>query len=182
MTPKSLLRHKACVSPVDQFTRGSFQEIIDDTLDPGRVRRMLLCSGKVYYDLLEKRQADKIEDVAIVRMEQFYPLPAQMLERILARYRKAKEWVWVQEESLNMGGWTFMEPRLRALNIAAKYAGRDTSASPATGSRQIHVREQRELVEAAFAGPVPHLVRSTGDGQAKFKSGDSVMLRALQPR
>jgi 2-oxoglutarate dehydrogenase E1 component len=182
MTPKSLLRHKACVSPVDQFTRGSFQEIIDDTLDPGRVRRVLLCSGKVYFDLLEKRQADKIEDVAIVRMEQFYPLPAQMLERILARYRKAKEWVWVQEESLNMGGWSFMEPRLRALNIAAKYAGRDTSASPATGSRQIHVREQRELVEAAFAGPVPHLVRSTGDGQAKFKSGDSVMLRALQPR
>jgi 2-oxoglutarate dehydrogenase E1 component len=182
MTPKSLLRHKACVSPVDQFAHGSFQEIIDDTLDPGRVRRVLLCSGKVYYDLLEKRQADKIEDVAIVRLEQFYPLPAQMLERILARYRKAKEWVWVQEESLNMGGWTFTEPRLRALNIAVKYAGRDTSASPATGSRQIHVREQRELVEAAFAGPVPHLVRSTGDGQAKYKSGDSVMLRALQPR
>jgi 2-oxoglutarate dehydrogenase E1 component len=182
MTPKSLLRHKACVSPVELLTRGSFVEVLDDTLDPARVRRVLLCSGKVYYDLLEKRQTDKTNDVAIIRVEQFYPYPAQMLERALARYRKAKDWVWVQEESLNMGGWSFMEPRLRAMNVPVKYAGRDTSASPATGSRQIHLREQHELVEAAFAGPVPHLVRATGDGKAKYQSGDSVALRALQPR
>jgi 2-oxoglutarate dehydrogenase E1 component len=182
MTPKSLLRHKACMSPVDDLTRGTFAEVIDDTFESSRVRRVLLCSGKVYYDLLEKRQADKIEDVALVRLEQFYPFPVQMLERALTGYRKAKEWVWVQEESLNMGGWTFVEPRLRALNVAPKYVGRDTSASPATGSRQVHLREQRELVEAALAGPVPHLVRSIAGGGAKYKSGDSVAIRALQPR
>ena len=161
-----------------------FVDVIDDGSDPARVRRVPMpCSGKVYYDLLEKRQSVKIEDVAIIRLEQFYPFPLQMLERTLARYRKAKDWVWVQEESLNMGGWTFVEQRLRAMNIPVKYAGRDTSASPATGSRQVHVREQRELVEAAFAGPVPHLVRSVGgDGQPKYKSGDSMALRALQPR
>jgi 2-oxoglutarate dehydrogenase E1 component len=89
-----------------------------------------------------------------------------LLRQTLERYRKAKDWVWVQEESLNMGGWTFMEPRLRAMGYAPRYVGRDSSASPATGSRQIHLREQKELVEAALTGPVPHLVRATGtDGR-----------------
>jgi 2-oxoglutarate dehydrogenase E1 component len=138
---------------------------------------VLLCSGKVYYDLVEKRGEGQGKEIAILRLEQFYPFPAQMLERVLARYRKAKDYVWVQEESLNMGGWAFVEPRLRALGCPLKYVGRDTSASPATGSRLIHLREQRELVEAALGAPAPHLVRSSGDGQAKPKSGDSVILR-----
>jgi 2-oxoglutarate dehydrogenase E1 component len=164
MTPKSLLRHKACVSPVEQLIDGHFQEVLDDaSVDAGSVRRLLLCSGKVYYDLLEQRLVKETNDIAIVRVEQFYPFPAQLLERITARFRKAKEWVWVQEESLNMGGWTFMEARLRALGLKVKYIGRDTSSSPATGSRTIHLREQRELVEAAFAGPAPHLVRAATD-------------------
>ena len=162
MTPKSLLRHKACVSPVELLTRGSFVEVLDDTLDPARVRRVLLCSGKVYYDLLEKRQTDKIDDVAIIRVEQFYPYPAQMLERALARYRKAKDWVWVQEESQNMGGWTFMDQRLRALGCPVEYVGRDASASPATGSKLVHDREQAEIVEAAVGAEVPHLVTALG--------------------
>src|SRR5438874_11946089 len=96
-----------------------------------------------------------------MRIEQFYPFPHDLLRRAFARYRKAKEWVWVQEESLNMGGWTFMEPRLRALGCEFKYVGRDASASPATGSRQIHVRQQKELVEAAITAPAPHLIRAT---------------------
>jgi 2-oxoglutarate dehydrogenase E1 component len=181
MTPKSLLRHKACVSPLERLTRGHFEEVLGDTaVDPARVRRVLLCSGKVYYDLLEQRQAKGTKEVAIIRIEQFYPFAAQMLERTLAPYRKAAEWIWVQEESLNMGGWAFMEPRLRALGIQIKYVGRDTSASPATGSRQVHLREQRELVDAAVSAPAPHLVRSTADGQPKFQSGDSVFLRGIK--
>jgi 2-oxoglutarate dehydrogenase E1 component len=178
MTPKSLLRNKACTSSVVSLTRGHFEELLDDTAaDPARVRRVLLCSGKVFYDLLEKRNEQESKEVAILRLEQFYPFPAQLVERTLARYRKAKEWVWVQEESLNMGGWSFVEPRFRALGCPLKYVGRDTSASPASGSRLVHLREQRELVEAAFRSPAPHLVRSATDGQAKPKSGDSVILR-----
>jgi 2-oxoglutarate dehydrogenase E1 component len=162
MTPKSLLRHKKAVSPIEELCQGHFREVIDDTIEPGPVRRVLLCSGKVYYDLLERRETEHHDDVAIVRMEQFYPFPVEMLRRTLARYGKATEWVWVQEESMNMGAWTFMEPRLRALGFAVKYVGRDSSASPATGSHRIHVREQKELVEAAVGGTVPHLVRATG--------------------
>jgi 2-oxoglutarate dehydrogenase E1 component len=158
MTPKSLLRHKQCVSPIDAFTSGSFQEILDDTsADPERVRRVILCSGKVYYDLVGK--AGTNDGVAIVRIEQFYPLPADSLQRTLRRYRASREWVWVQEESMNMGGWSYMEPRFKALGFEFKYIGRDSSASPATGWHKVHQREQRELVEAALFGAAPHLVR-----------------------
>lgn len=97
MTPKSLLRHKRAVSPVDEFTSGRFLEVLDDTtVDPARIRRVLFCSGKVYYDLLERRLATEADDVAIVRVEQFYPFPEESLGRALARYRRAKEWAWVQ--------------------------------------------------------------------------------------
>jgi 2-oxoglutarate dehydrogenase E1 component len=157
-----LLRLKAASSPLDEFIKGRFQEVLDDAeVDPGRVRRVLLCSGKVYYDLLERRTEAKANDVAIVRIEQFYPYHEEAIERALRRYRKAKEWVWVQEESQNMGGWTFMEPRLRAKGYEVAYVGRDASASPATGSLAVHRREQKELVEAAIAGSVPHVVGST---------------------
>jgi 2-oxoglutarate dehydrogenase E1 component len=173
MTPKSLLRHKVAVSPLDELTRGHFLEVIDDAaVDPARVRRVVLCSGKVYYDLLEHRAKVEADNVAIVRVEQFYPFPIDPVRRVLARFRKAKEFLWTQEESLNMGYWTFMEPRLRALGCEVKYVGRDTSASPATGSRQIHLREQKELVEAAIAGSAPHLVRATpGNGRYRGTPG-----------
>jgi 2-oxoglutarate dehydrogenase E1 component len=162
LTPKSLLRHKEAVSPIDDLIRGHFREVIDDAdADPARVRRVLLCSGKVYYDLLDRRREQEEQNVALIRVEQFYPFPLDLLRQTLERYRKAKDYVWVQEESLNMGGWTFMEARLRAMGYAPRYVGRDSSASPATGSRQIHLREQKELVEAALTGPVPHLVRAT---------------------
>jgi 2-oxoglutarate dehydrogenase E1 component len=169
MTPKSLLRNKAAVSPVQDFVSGRFLEVLDDAAaDPARVRRVVLCSGKVYYDLVAFRDQEGADDVALVRVEQFYPFHEAMLREILQRYRRAKEWVWAQEESQNMGGWSFMEPRLRALGVPPAYVGRDASASPATGSKTVHVREQRELVEAAVRGVVPHLVRAhAGNGRGE---------------
>src|SRR5262249_34038923 len=116
MTPKSLLRHKEAVSPLEHFTAGHFQEMIDDDhADPRRVRRVLLCSGKIYYDLQAARSKAEADEVAIIRVEQFYPFRHELLDKILGRYRQAREWAWVQEESQNMGGWTFMELRLRML-------------------------------------------------------------------
>ena len=170
MTPKSLLRHKRAVSPVDALVADHFHEILDDPAGHERARRVLLCSGKVYYDLLERREEVDAKDVAIIRVEQFYPFPEAQLKQVLDGYRKAREWVWVQEESQNMGGWTFMEPRLRQLlGRTVEYVGRDASASPATGSLAVHHREQRELVEAAIDGRVPHLVRSTSWREEKVE-------------
>ena len=165
MTPKSMLRHKQAVSPVDQFVTGRFQEVLDDPVDPTDVRRVLLCSGKIYYDLAAKRAEEgKSREVAIVRLEQFYPWPAAMLEAALGRYRGAHEWVWVQEESQNMGGWTFASSRLEDLmGVRFQYVGRDASASPATGLHSVHDREQAEIVEAAIGAALPHLVTARPD-------------------
>jgi 2-oxoglutarate dehydrogenase E1 component len=160
MTPKSLLRHKAAVSPLDELTGNEFHEILEDaSADPARVRRVILCSGKVYYDLLEQRAKEE-HQAALIRVEQFYPFATDQIQKALQRFPKGREVIWAQEESLNMGGWTFMEPRLRAMGIKVKYVGRDASASPAAGSRQIHLREQKELVETALSGAAPHLVRA----------------------
>jgi 2-oxoglutarate dehydrogenase E1 component len=160
MTPKSLLRHKQAVSPVDHLVSGRFHEVLDDPVASEQVRRVVVCSGKVYYDLLTKREAvGKTREIAIIRLEQFYPWPAEMLKTAFSRYRSAREWVWVQEESQNMGGWTFVAPRLQELTgTAFQYVGRDASASPATGSHAVHEREQTELVEAAIGAALPHLV------------------------
>ena len=160
MTPKSLLRSKQAVSSLNDFASGHFQEVIDDQVAPERVKRVVLCSGKVYYDLVAKREEwNKTRDVAIVRLEQLYPWPAAALEAAVGRYRAAREWVWCQEESQNMGGWTFVSPLLRKLTAQDfQYVGRDASASPATGSHTVHDREQKELVEAAIGAAIPHLV------------------------
>jgi 2-oxoglutarate dehydrogenase E1 component len=134
------------------------------------VRRVVLCSGKLYYELLQRRAQEEGGQVALVRVEQLYPFPEGPLAAALARYRKAKEFVWAQEESQNMGAWTFMEPRLRAMGYNVEYVGRDASASPATGSRQVHLREQKEVVEAAIALPAPHLVRALPNGRRGAES------------
>lgn len=169
MTPKSLLRHKKAVSPVADFTRGHFLEVLDDdTAEPERIRRVVLCSGKVYYDLAERRAEDERREAALVRVEQWYPFPEELLRRVLGRYRRAEEWVWAQEESQNMGAWGFIEPRLRALGFPVEYVGRDASASPATGSLRFHQREQKELVEAALLGEVPHIVRAAPDPRKRM--------------
>jgi 2-oxoglutarate dehydrogenase E1 component len=168
MTPKSLLRLKAATSPLEDLISGRFHEVLDDTrADPARVRRVVLCSGKLYYELLERRTQEEGGEVALVRVEQFYPLPEEPLRQALARYRKAKEFIWAQEESQNMGAWTFMEPRLRALGYPVEYVGRDASASPATGSRQVHLREQKEVVEAAIRLPAPHVVGPAPNGRER---------------
>ncbi|HJZ54070.1 MAG TPA: 2-oxoglutarate dehydrogenase E1 component, partial [Gemmataceae bacterium] len=162
MTPKSLLRLPAAVSPVAEFTTGHFREVIDDKTNPETVGRVLVCSGKVYYDLAARREKLGTQAVAIVRLEQFYPWPEGQLKAVLGRYRRSREWVWVQEESQNMGGWAFVEPRLRAMGFPFEYVGRDASASPATGSHHAHEVEQHELVEAAFGSDVPHHVAIGG--------------------
>jgi 2-oxoglutarate dehydrogenase E1 component len=168
MTPKSLLRLKAAASPLEELISGRFQEVLDDTeADPARVRRVVLCSGKLYYELLERRAQEESGEVALLRVEQFYPFPEEQLRSALARYRKAREYVWAQEESQNMGAWTFMEPRLRAMGYGVEYVGRDASASPATGSRQVHLREQKEIAEAAIRLPVPHVVGAMSRGKGR---------------
>ncbi len=158
MTPKSLLRAK--LSTLADLADGRFHEVIDDAVAPDRVKRVVLCSGKVYHDLLARREkSNKDREVAILRLEQFYPWPAEALKAALGRYRAAREWVWCQEESQNMGGWMFVAPRLRELiGQDFQYVGRDASASPATGSHTVHDREQKELVEAAIGAAIPHLV------------------------
>jgi 2-oxoglutarate dehydrogenase E1 component len=153
MAPKSLLRHKRAVSPVADLETGSFQEILDDPLVPDNPRRLVLCSGKVYYDLLAGREERGIDDVAIVRVEQFYPFNTELFERVVAPYRSAADIVWAQEETRNRGGWAFMMPRLLELfpNQPVRYVGREASASPATGSTAIHKEQQAELVREALA-------------------------------
>ncbi|MDE2508671.1 MAG: 2-oxoglutarate dehydrogenase E1 component [Planctomycetota bacterium] len=179
MTPKSLLRHKLAVSTPEELTVGSFREVIDDQVDPEGVRRVVLCAGKVYYDLIAQREkVAKTRDVAIVRVEQFYPWPQDALAAVVGRYKSAREWVWAQEESQNMGAWTFMAPRLHQLaGTHFEYVGRDASASPATGSHAVHDREQTELVEAAVGAPeLPYFVsaqpsRSSAGKSAALKQG-----------
>jgi len=154
MTPKSLLRLPAASSSVEDLTTGGFLPVIDDVTieDAAAVKRIVLCSGKVYYDLLEGRKKEGDARVALVRVEQFYPFPLASIRRILERYPNADELVWAQEEPRNMGGWTFMEERLTNLLPAGRrprYVGRSPSASPATGSYSIHQAEQAELVTKA---------------------------------
>jgi 2-oxoglutarate dehydrogenase E1 component len=152
MAPKSLLRHKRAVSPIEDLIVGRFQEILDDPLAPENPRRLVLCSGKVYYDLEAGREEREIDDVAIVRVEQFYPFHTELFERVVTPYRGATEIVWAQEETSNRGGWSFMMPRLIALfpDRPVKYVGREPSASPATGSSNIHREQQAELVREAL--------------------------------
>jgi 2-oxoglutarate dehydrogenase E1 component len=152
MSPKSLLRHKAAVSPLEDLIVGRFQEILEDPLTPEDPRRIVLCSGKVYYDLVAGREERGIDDVAIVRVEQFYPFHTELFERGVAPYRNATEIVWAQEETRNRGGWAFMMPRLLELfpDRPVRYVGREPSASPATGSSTIHREQQAELVREAL--------------------------------
>jgi 2-oxoglutarate dehydrogenase E1 component len=160
MTPKSLLRHKECVSTLADFGPGSsFRRILAETdqlADPAKVRRVVLCSGKVYFDLVAERRKRKIDDIAILRIEQLYPFPFSRLGVRLSHYPNA-EVVWCQEEPENMGAWHFIDRRIeRALsgaNVKAKrpvYIGRAEAASPATGSARTHLKEQADLVDRAL--------------------------------
>ena len=143
-TPKSLLRTKEAFGSVDDMVEGRFEPVIGDVVDPSGVRRVVLCSGKVYYDVLRERAS---EDVALVRVEQLYPFPAQELVAELNRFDNDVEICWLQEEPVNMGAWTFIRPRLVSLlGKSIKLVSRPESASPATGHHQQHKREQADLV------------------------------------
>ncbi|BDC97840.1 2-oxoglutarate dehydrogenase E1 component [Persicobacter psychrovividus] len=150
MSPKSLLRHPEVVSPISDFTeKTSFQEIIDDPkAGPRKTKRVVFCSGKVYYDLLEKQRNDKREDVALVRVEQIHPFPTKQVEDLLDKYKKA-EVVWVQEEPKNMGAWWFIRENFpESRNI--RCISRNTSTSPATGYAKLHAKNQAIIVETTF--------------------------------
>lgn len=161
MSPKSLLRHKLCVSDLADFgPKTNFKTVIGETeklVADNKVRKVVVCSGKVYYDLLEERANRKINDIAIVRMEQYYPFPKSELIEELKRYKNA-EVVWCQEEPKNMGAWHFVDRKieqvLESIDIKGKrpiYAGRSSSASPAAGYSKIHKRKQSALIDAALA-------------------------------
>jgi 2-oxoglutarate dehydrogenase E1 component len=155
MTPKSLLRHPLAVSPMRDFTEGNFQRVIpDNTLpDANAVTRVVIASGKVYYDLFERRAANKDNTSALVRLEQFYPFPAESLISAVTAFPNAKEIVVCQEEPQNMGAYYFLHPRLTALfagGPALRWEARDASASPATGSGKAHAIEQKDLLDRVF--------------------------------
>ena len=150
MSPKSLLRHPAAVSRVADFTAGGFQEILEEPAPAAQAARLILCSGKVYYDLCEYRDRNAIKDAAIVRVEQLYPLHAARLGEIAQKFPQARL-VWCQEESQNMGAWSFIAPQLaRIFGRAPAYAGRDASASPAVGSLALHKLELAGLLKDAY--------------------------------
>lgn len=149
-TPKSLLRHPSCVSPLTDFTKGNFQEIIDDaTVKAKDVKRVLLCSGKIYYDLLERRVKENREkDVAIIRLEQIFPLPVNQLEELKKKYNKVEEIYWVQEEPNNMGVWPYLVRKMRKENI--EVISRRESSSTATGYNKQHLSQQDYILYKAF--------------------------------
>jgi len=158
MTPKSLLRHKEAISTLEELANGAFQTVIGETdaLQPKQVKRLILCSGKVYYDLRARRRDKKIEDAAIVRLEQLYPFPEDKLAEVMAPYANLETVVWCQEEPQNMGAWYSSQHHMR--NVIAKYnpalalvyAGREASASPAAGYGALHNRELEQFLTDAF--------------------------------
>ncbi len=176
MTPKSLLRHEMSVSALEDLTRGGFARMIDekDGLPAAQVRRVVFCSGKVYFDLLKARRRDSIQDVALVRIEQLYPFPIEEYEAILNRYPNAREFVWCQEEPQNQGAWYQIRHRLQEPLGARRqvlYAGRAPAAAPATGISKIHEAEQQALINAAIHATTTHdsgreTARLTGNAAA----------------
>ena len=148
MTPKSLLRHPKCVSALEELSKGSFQEIIVDNDVAKNARKVLFCSGKIYYDLLAYREENNINDVAIIRIEQLYPLPEWLLTDVFKQYQGA-DFAWVQEEPMNQGAWLHLHRYEFPVKLG--YYGRRSSASPATGFKKVHDREQAEIVANAFS-------------------------------
>ena len=149
--PKSLLRHPLCVSPVSEFTQEKFRELIDDlNVNSTDVKRVLFCSGKVYYELLQRQQENKQAAIAIVRIEQLYPTPFDEMQQIKEKYASATEFIWVQEEPENMGAWPYLCRKLRTSNINCQIIARPEASSPATGFSKQHAAEQLDIVNRAF--------------------------------
>jgi 2-oxoglutarate dehydrogenase E1 component len=147
-SPKSLLRHPAVISPLKDFTEGSFKEVLDDaTVNAKEVKRVVLCSGKIFYDLQEAQQKKKAKDTAIVRLEQLHPFPEKQLAGVLKKYKTAKL-VWVQEEPSNMGFWSYIIRMMPKAGL--ELISRKASASPATGYSKVHKAEQEKITNPAF--------------------------------
>ncbi|HAC67401.1 MAG TPA: 2-oxoglutarate dehydrogenase E1 component, partial [Pseudomonas sp.] len=159
LTPKSLLRHKLAISTLEDLAHGSFQTVINelDQIDAQQVKRLVLCSGKVYYDLLEKRRSENRQDIAIVRLEQLYPFPEDDLAEVLAGYPNLERVVWCQEEPMNQGAWYCSQHHMRRAvsgykqGLGLEYAGRDASAAPACGYASMHAEQQEKLLHDAFS-------------------------------
>lgn len=148
-SPKAYLRYAGTYSKADEFTNGTFKEVIDDPSveEVGKIKKVLFCSGKIYYELAERKQAEKRSDIAIIRIEQLYPLPHKQIDALYAKYAKAV-WFWVQEEPLNMGAATYMQMALKSVNYGV--ISRKPSASTASGFGKVHAKEQNEILETAF--------------------------------
>lgn len=159
MTPKSLLRHPLAVSTLDDLAKGQFELVIPeiDKIDPKKTDRVVLCSGKVYYDLLEKRRELKLDNAAIIRVEQLYPFPEERLKKVLAPYKHVKNIIWCQEEPKNQGMWYSLQHNIIEClenSQTLHYAGRDSSASPAVGYLSVHLKQQEALVNQALIDPI----------------------------
>ena len=157
MTPKSLLRNKEAASPLSEFTKGGFKTVLgerDSTIDASQVTRLVMCSGKVYYDLIKQRAEKKLGDVAVIRIEQLYPFPHKALAAELKKYPKLEEVVWCQDEPQNQGAWFFVQHNIlenMSDGMKLAYSGRPASASPACGYAHLHQEQQKSLLNAAFA-------------------------------
>ncbi len=154
-TPKKLLRYPACVSSLKDFTDEGFREVIDDvTANSKSVKKIVFCTGKIFYDLIEAKQKEGISDIAIVRIEQLYPLPVKQIDAVIAKYKGATEFVWAQEEPENMGAWVYMFMAFRTVNLPdgkeLKYVGRKAAASPATGYSKLHVEQDKSILKQLF--------------------------------
>ncbi len=155
MTPKSLLRHKLCISTLEDLTGGAFNWVMPevDKLQDEEVRRVVICSGKIYYELLEARRVNRIHDIAILRIEQLYPFPGEQLNVILDQYVNTNELIWCQEEPKNQGAWDFSKVRIPAFinkRWQLGYAGREPSSVPAVGSAKLHAKQQQAIINTAL--------------------------------
>jgi len=154
LTPKSLLRLPAAVSTLEALTRGSFRPVIEDQNTVKNPKTVLFCSGKIYYELAARHMELEDTDIALLRIEQFYPFPEDLLRKLAKQYSGAKKWAWVQEEPENMGGWQFIRPRLEAIiGQPLVYIGREAASSPATGFPVIFRQEQNAIIEKAVGSP-----------------------------
>lgn len=168
MTPKSLLRKRTAMSALDELSAGTFRCVIDDDADTARskIRRVIICAGKVYYDLRERRESAGHADAAVLRVEQLYPFPREQLRVLLETYPRAREVVWCQEEPKNQGAWHFIQVRLQRLlrpSQTLRYAGRAASASTAAGYFELHAQQQRRLVSEAFGEHLAELASTEAE-------------------
>ena len=156
MTPKGALRHPLAVSRIDDFSNSTFKHILDDEryINPNNVRKLLICSGKIYYELMTDIIKKEIEDIAVIRIEQLYPFHNNLFTEIISKYKKAKEIAWVQEEPKNMGAYHYIKDIISELipsKIKLKYIGRNSSPATATGSPRVHQEEQKAILKESLS-------------------------------